>query len=74
MDIIREENQENPIGSEQIDTYDKEDFLSEVYMTSEKYDTLKGLLFNKKNIILQGAPGVGKTFAATRLAYSIMGV
>lgn len=74
MDIIREESQENFIGSEQIDTYCKEDFLSEVYMTSEKYDTLKGLLLNKKNIILQGAPGVGKTFAATRLAYSIMGV
>lgn len=74
MDIIREENQKNPIGSEQIDTYGKEDFLSEVYMTPEKYDTLKGLLLNKKNIILQGAPGVGKTFAATRLAYSIMGL
>ena len=27
----------------------------------------------KKNIILQGAPGVGKTCAAKRLAYSIMG-
>ena len=74
MEIIREENQENPIRSEQIDTYGKEDFLSEVYMTPEKYDTLKGLLLNKKNIILQGAPGVGKTFAATRLAYSIMGL
>ena len=37
-------------------------------------DSLKGLLLNKKNIILQGAPGVGKTFAAKRLAYSIMGV
>lgn len=74
MDIIREENQKRPVGSEQIDKYDKKDFLSEVYMTPEKYDTLKGLLFNKKNIILQGAPGVGKTFAATRLAYSIMGV
>ena len=34
---------------------------------------LKGLLYNKKNIILQGAPGVGKTFAAKRLAYSVMG-
>ena len=74
MDMIREENQEKPIGSEQIDTYGKEDFLSEVYMTPEKYDTLNGLLLNKKNIILQGAPGVGKTFAATRLAYSIMGL
>ena len=27
----------------------------------------------KQNIILQGAPGVGKTFAAKRLAYSIIG-
>lgn len=27
-----------------------------------------------RNVILQGAPGVGKTFAAKRLAYSIMGV
>lgn len=74
MDMVREENQENPIGSEQAESYSKEEFLSEVYMTSEKYDSLKGLLLNKKNIILQGAPGVGKTFAAKRLAYSIMGV
>ena len=31
------------------------------------------MLHNKKNVILQGAPGVGKTFVAKRLAYSIMG-
>jgi len=53
--------------------YTKENFLSEVFMDSEKYDTLKYILKNKKNIILQGAPGVGKTYAAERLAYSIMG-
>ena len=34
---------------------------------------MKGLLLRKKNLILQGAPGVGKTFAAERLAFSIMG-
>ena len=34
-------------------------------------DVLIGLM-NKKNVILQGAPGVGKTFAAKRLAYSIL--
>ncbi|WP_416876577.1 McrB family protein, partial [Kitasatospora sp. SC0581] len=27
-----------------------------------------------KNLILQGAPGVGKTFAAKRLAYAMMGL
>ena len=53
--------------------YTKEDFLSEVYMTEESYATLAALLKNKKNLILQGAPGVGKTFAAKRLAYSMMG-
>lgn len=54
--------------------YSEEDFLSEVYISPEKYANLKGLLLRKKNIILQGAPGVGKTFAAQRLAFSIMGV
>ncbi|WP_302681853.1 AAA family ATPase [uncultured Ruminococcus sp.] len=54
--------------------YDAEKFLEEVYMDEENYDTLVALVLNKKNVILQGAPGVGKTFAAKRLAYSIMGV
>lgn len=54
--------------------YTSEDFLSEVYMDGERYRTLANVLRAKKNIILQGAPGVGKTFAAKRLAYSMMGV
>lgn len=53
--------------------YSKTDFLNEVYMSSEDYDKLRNLLEYKKNMILQGAPGVGKTFCAKRLAYSIMG-
>ncbi len=54
--------------------YDSDCFLEEVYMNQSDYDTLTGLLRSKKNIILQGAPGVGKTFAAKRLAYSILGM
>lgn len=53
--------------------YGKKDFLAEVYMTGAKYDRLLNVLKRKKNIILQGAPGVGKTFAAKRLAYAMMG-
>lgn len=42
-------------------------------MTEKRYENLVAVLRNKKNIILQGAPGVGKTFAARRLAWSMMG-
>ena len=53
--------------------YAKSDFLDEVFMDEGTYDQLRNLLEYKKNMILQGAPGVGKTFCAKRLAYSIMG-
>ncbi|MBQ7515908.1 MAG: AAA family ATPase [Schwartzia sp.] len=54
--------------------YTQEDFLREVFISREQYDSLAARLKKKKNIILQGAPGVGKTFIARRLAYSMMGV
>lgn len=57
----------------EINPYTKDNFLEEVYIDEKQYDILKGLLENKKNIILEGSPGVGKTFMAKRLAYSIMG-
>lgn len=53
--------------------YSKDDFLNEVYMDEDTYNTMTELLEAKYNVILQGTPGVGKTFAAKRLAYSIMG-
>lgn len=71
LDIIRESNAVPVVKQKEF--YTKDDFLDEVYMTSEAYDSLVGLLRQKKNIILQGAPGVGKTFTAKRLAYSLLG-
>lgn len=56
-----------------FESYSSDDFLSEVYMNEEQYHTLQSLVLKKKNLILLGAPGVGKTFAAERLAYSMMG-
>jgi 5-methylcytosine-specific restriction protein B len=55
------------------DTYNREKFLEEVYLTANDYDSLINQLNRKKNLILQGAPGVGKTFAAKRLVYSLIG-
>ena len=54
--------------------YSTEDFLQSIYMDRQQYNAIVGLLKTKKNIIMQGAPGVGKTYAAKRLAYSMMGV
>lgn len=67
MDDAEEQEIEYP-------AYDAENFLEEVFMDETSYENLVALVRNKKNVILQGAPGVGKTFAAKRLAYSMMGV
>ena len=72
IDLIHRENPV-PTAKKNKDEYSKEKFLDQVYMTEAKYDRLVAVLTRKKNIILQGAPGVGKTYAAKRLAYSIMG-
>ena len=72
IDLIHRENPV-PTAKKNKDEYSKEKFLDQVYMTEAKYDRLVAVLTRKKNIILQGAPGVGKTYADKRLAYSIMG-
>lgn len=53
--------------------YNKQDFLTEVYFEENDYDELRNLILKRKNVILQGAPGVGKTYIAKRMAYSILG-
>ena len=65
--MIKKEENEFP-------EYSIEDFLEEAYIDEKEYNVLVNLLNNKKNLIIQGAPGVGKTFIAKRLAYSIMGI
>ena len=56
IDMIREENL-TPSDNGNA-KYTKADFLRDVYMTEAKYNRLKAVLEKKKNIILQGAPGV----------------
>ncbi len=71
--VTGEAEVEPPVPSMELPAYDKGAFLSEVYISQERYDRLNALLARKKNVILAGPPGVGKTFAAKRLAYSMMG-
>ena len=72
MDLIRLTNPATQSMNKKKQ-FTETDFLQEVFMTSKEYNRLNRLLRRKKNIILQGAPGVGKTFTAKRLAYAMMG-
>ena len=59
---------------EDTDTsYGEDKFMTDVFMDKEQYKKLVNLLEYKKNIILQGAPGVGKTFLAEKLVHSLLG-
>ena len=53
--------------------YRIEDALAELFMSRESLEHILEQLKRKKNIILQGAPGVGKTFIAKRLAWLQLG-
>ncbi|MBQ5983337.1 MAG: AAA family ATPase [Prevotella sp.] len=43
------------------------------FISEESFMDIVNTLQRKKNVILQGAPGVGKTFLAKKIAYQLMG-
>src|SRR5262249_61268051 len=45
-----------------------------LFITPDEFASILTAWRRKKNAILQGPPGVGKTFVARRLAYALMGV
>ncbi len=71
--IFSSEQTEEEEPESSYPVYTKDEFLNDVFMNEDDYDELAFLVRTKKNVILQGAPGVGKTYCAKRLAYSLMG-
>jgi len=70
--IIGEKNHATPEGKPA--RYAMADALSEVFLSEQAINEILSRLKRKQNLILQGPPGVGKTFIAKRLAYLMMGV
>ena len=70
--LFGEELETPEIEETKYDAYSREQFLGDVFLSSAQFDELVELVKNEKNVILLGAPGVGKTYAAKRLAYAMM--
>lgn len=51
--------------------YDKSTAMAGLFLDKSQFDEMLDALKEKKNVILQGAPGVGKTYVAKRLAHAL---
>jgi 5-methylcytosine-specific restriction endonuclease McrBC GTP-binding regulatory subunit McrB len=48
-------------------------FMNGLFLTTKKFSEILISFKCKKNLILQGSPGNGKSFVAKRLAYALLG-
>jgi hypothetical protein len=53
--------------------YDRDRAARGLFLPHKQFDDIIAALEEKKNVVLQGAPGVGKTFVAKRVAYALIG-
>jgi 5-methylcytosine-specific restriction protein B len=52
--------------------YGIENAIADIFLPMEVIESILEALRSKKNVILQGPPGVGKTYFSTRLAFALM--
>jgi 5-methylcytosine-specific restriction protein B len=68
-----EDEDEDEVETKDLTAYTEADALKDLFMSAQQLRDLLDSLRRKQNLILQGPPGVGKSFVAKRLAYLLMG-
>ena len=58
---------------EKREPYDVDAALKDVFLPAQEFKRMLAALAGQKNLILQGPPGVGKTWIARRLAWCLIG-
>lgn len=61
------------VVTERDAAYEIENAIADLFLPMDVLESILEALRTKKNVILQGPPGVGKTFFSTRLAFALMG-
>lgn len=66
-------SQHLPAPAVEAPPYTIDDALVGLFMERAEFERIQSVWRGKRNLVLQGAPGVGKSFVARRMAYALMG-
>ena len=69
----RTEPPTDPLSDSGPTRYSRQDALEDLFLSEADFDRIIDALERKKNVVLEGPPGVGKTFTAKRVAYRVIG-
>lgn len=73
LDFVRDQIGEGAPATEAAAPYGVDDVMRDAFLSREAVEEILASVRRRQNVILQGPPGVGKSFLARKLAYALVG-